>query len=63
MQNKCPHCGAPVEQGARFCLHCMTSFEKKQEIKKEKPPLIFLGTGLSGSVFLALPPLCSQKKA
>ena len=38
MQNKCPHCGAPVEQGARFCLHCMTSFEKKQEIKKEKPP-------------------------
>ncbi len=35
---KCPKCKAEIQDEARFCLYCMTSFEEKQpiEIKKEK---------------------------
>lgn len=35
---KCPKCKAEVEENARFCLYCMTSFEEKQtiEVSKEK---------------------------
>lgn len=32
---KCPKCGAELQENARFCLFCMTSFEEKQEIKYE----------------------------
>ena len=28
----CPVCGAAVQENARFCLHCMTSFDEKTEI-------------------------------
>ena len=35
----CPNCGAPIQDGARFCLHCMTSLEPKQKIQKQKTPL------------------------
>ncbi len=28
----CPVCGAAVQENARFCLHCMTSFDRKTEI-------------------------------
>ena len=28
----CPVCGAAVQENARFCLHCMTSFDEKNEI-------------------------------
>lgn len=28
---KCPKCKAEIQEEARFCLYCMTSFEKKQE--------------------------------
>lgn len=38
MQNKCPYCGAPVQQQAQFCLHCMRNLTGKQEIKKQKKP-------------------------
>ena len=38
MQNKCPYCGAPVQQQATFCLHCMRDLTSKQEIKKQKKP-------------------------
>ena len=35
---KCPKCKAEIEENARFCLYCMTSFEEKQtiEVSKEK---------------------------
>lgn len=38
----CPKCGASVQEGANFCLHCMTSFDNKQTIEKpsEKKPAI-----------------------
>ena len=26
----CPVCGSPLQENARFCLHCMTSLEKKE---------------------------------
>lgn len=29
---KCPNCKAEIEENARFCLYCMTSFEEKQPI-------------------------------
>lgn len=32
----CPYCGAPVQQNAAFCLHCMKSLDTKTEIKKKK---------------------------
>lgn len=32
----CPYCGAPVQQNAAFCLHCMKSLDRKTEIKKKK---------------------------
>lgn len=28
----CPVCGAAVQENARFCLHCMTSFDEKTKI-------------------------------
>ena len=31
MNNKCPKCGAPVQEGARFCPHCMMQFYEKEE--------------------------------
>lgn len=35
---KCPKCKAEIEENARFCLYCMTSFEEKQtiEVSREK---------------------------
>ncbi|MBO5231614.1 MAG: zinc-ribbon domain-containing protein [Clostridia bacterium] len=33
---KCPKCRAEIQENARFCLYCMTSFEEKQEIKTKK---------------------------
>lgn len=36
--NKCPKCGAPLHENAQFCLHCMTSLDTKQTVKKEKAP-------------------------
>lgn len=32
----CPYCGAPLQQNAAFCLHCMKSLDVKSEIKKKK---------------------------
>ena len=33
---KCPKCKAEIQENARFCLYCMTSFEEKQIIKTPK---------------------------
>lgn len=33
---KCPKCKAELQEEARFCLYCMTSFEEKQTIKTPK---------------------------
>ncbi len=34
---KCPKCHAEIEENARFCLYCMTSFEEKKTVEtKEK---------------------------
>lgn len=32
----CPNCKAEIQEEARFCLYCMTSFEKKQPIEPPK---------------------------
>ncbi len=29
---KCPHCGAEIEENARFCLYCMTSLDEKERV-------------------------------
>ncbi len=29
---KCPHCGAELEENARFCLYCMTSLDEKERV-------------------------------
>ena len=33
---KCPKCHAEIQESARFCLYCMTSFEEKTPIEAEK---------------------------
>lgn len=33
---KCPKCKAEIQEEARFCLYCMTSFEEKQTIDSPK---------------------------
>ncbi len=33
---KCPKCGELIQENARFCLYCMTSFEEKQPVENEK---------------------------
>ncbi len=33
---KCPKCKAEIQEKARFCLYCMTSFEEKQTIETKK---------------------------
>jgi hypothetical protein len=41
---KCPNCNAEIQKNARFCLHCMTSFETKEQViipHKKKNKLIF----------------------
>jgi hypothetical protein len=34
---KCPKCNAEIQENARFCLYCMTSFEQKQALDFPKP--------------------------
>ena len=29
---RCPVCGAPLQENARFCTHCMTSLDTKQPV-------------------------------
>lgn len=33
---KCPKCKAEIQENARFCLFCMTSFEEKQAVEAPK---------------------------
>ncbi|MBQ6420361.1 MAG: zinc ribbon domain-containing protein [Clostridia bacterium] len=33
----CPVCGARLQDNARFCLHCMTSFEQKAPVQAAAP--------------------------
>ena len=33
---KCPHCGAEIQENARFCLYCMKSLEEKTQLKPIK---------------------------
>lgn len=33
---KCPKCHAEIQENARFCLYCMTSFEEKTPIEAKK---------------------------
>ena len=57
----CPVCNAEIEDNARFCLYCMTSFDQKRVIKLENKkkisfskyvPLILILTVLIAAVFL-----------
>ncbi len=42
---QCPHCGVEIEDGARFCMHCMTSLVDKTSISaKMKYPRRLLTT-------------------
>ncbi len=35
----CPKCHSPLQEGARFCPHCMTKLDEKQKIEKPKSKL------------------------
>ena len=57
MQNRniCPYCGAPLQENATFCLHCMKSLDEKTEIKKKKsaPKKLIVTTGIIAAVCIA----------
>ena len=55
--NRCPHCGASLQQQAQFCLHCMHSLQDKPDVtprRKKKTWAIFLTLGLCLAVVLAV---------
>ena len=33
---KCPKCKAEIQENARFCLYCMTSFDEKQAVDADR---------------------------
>ncbi len=37
--NICPKCGAPLQENAQFCPHCMTVLAEKKEVKKPEKPI------------------------
>lgn len=47
----CPVCGAQLQENARFCLHCMTSFTEKTEVP---PPVIQKRGGRTRVVLIAV---------
>ncbi len=47
---ECPFCHAKIEENARFCIHCMTSFEEKEVIpvlRKTSKGFLFVLVALS----------------
>lgn len=54
---KCPKCKADIQENARFCLYCMTSFEEKQVIEAPKADhkrLLLVVVAVSACILLAL---------
>ncbi len=51
---KCPKCKAEIQENARFCLYCMTSFEEKQTIEEEKPKIKWWPYALAAVLLAAL---------
>ncbi len=59
---KCPHCGAEIEENARFCLYCMTSLDEKEALTSRFyaykrwliPAAVFLGFLVVGAVLCLL---------
>ena len=37
MEQKCPHCGAPLPEGASFCPHCAKPLQGRKEARKAVP--------------------------
>lgn len=62
---KCPKCKAELQDEARFCLYCMTSFEEKQTIEtpkeNNKRRLIIIAAALVLVFIVAFVFLFSQK--
>lgn len=63
---KCPKCNAEIEENARFCLYCMTSFEEKQKIlpicEKNKRWYVYLTAVLVFVIFIVLMIFALTKK-
>lgn len=52
---KCPFCGADIEDSARFCLYCMQSLTKKEQIllrKKKKPQWLLIIAAIVAAIVL-----------
>lgn len=64
---KCPKCKAEIQEEARFCLYCMTSFEEKQTIETPKENnkrwLYIIAAVLALVLIVACIFLFSQKEA
>lgn len=63
---KCPHCGAELQEHARFCLYCMERLDRKDErkpIKKRKIKwLLWLEVALVALLIAVLLLLCFCKE-
>lgn len=51
---KCPKCHAEIEENARFCLYCMTSFEEKETIKFKEENKRWMVVAVSAFLVIAL---------
>ncbi len=48
----CPHCKAPIQENAAFCLHCMKSLDSKTVIEKAKPKKPFIIAVICAAVLI-----------
>lgn len=51
---KCPKCKAEIQDEARFCLYCMTSFEEKETIELKEENKRWLVVAVSAFLVVAL---------
>ena len=61
---KCPFCGAEIEESARFCLYCMQSLTKKEQIlphQRKKTPWVLILSAVIAALLISVTALLVGK--